>query len=222
MSIQMDPFLVSGAETGEYGHWGWTSAVLGTGTDITDSDSPTVDALGTISLGSGTLATSSARLSTGTGGIWLNGSSGITGWFTRVYFDNIGRDAQNYTTYIGMSDGTLNLMGTDAIIAMYNSSESQYWQFATCSNSACTKNITTHQVNATKWYDIEAQVYNASLAVLYINGINEVNLTNNIPSGSTRAFPAGRLQINKTAGTTERRMYVDYYGVYRVFQAPRW
>lgn len=222
MSIQMDPFLVSGAETGEYGHWGWTSAVLGTGTDITDSDAPTVDAFGTISLGSGTLTTGSARLSTGTGGMWLNGSSGITGWFTRVYLDNAGRDAQNYTLYIGMSDGTLNLMGTDSIIALYNSSESQYWQFATCSNSACTKNISDYQVNATKWYDLEAQVYNNTLAVLYINGVNAVNLTNNIPSGSTRAFPAGRLQINKTAGTTERRMYVDYYGVYRVFDAPRW
>jgi hypothetical protein len=227
MSVQMDPFLVSGAETGEYGHWGWYSTVQGTGADITAAVSPDETALGSISLGSGTTNTSNATISTGTAttdGIFINGSSGISGWFTRVRTDSASDGTNNFTLTIGFSDSVRGDAGTDAVVAWYNTATNggQYWAFRTCSNNACTTNVTTIGYAANRWYDLECQMYNASRVVCYVNGVEAAQITTNIPSGTTRAFWPGKVTIGKTLGTTERRLYIDYYGVYRVFNSPRW
>lgn len=226
MVTDIDTFVVGGAETGEYGTWGWTVNTLPTGGDITSTFTDfDVKSTGVISLGSGTVIGSNVSLSTDTStsaGFWVNGSSGINVFYARVAADLTGHTANNYTTMVGFSDVQTKKIATDGVVAMYNSSKSTNWILATCNTNACTENISSVKWGNKSFVDIEVQVWNNTQALMFINGTLAATSHSNIPSGSTDLMWAGSIRHGNTNGTTESRLYVDYYGIAKVFNEARY
>ena len=221
MTTDIDTFVVGGAETGEYGTWGWTTNTLPTGGDVTSTATTfDVKTTGVLSLGSGTVIGTNVSISTDTSasaGLWVNGSSGILASYARVAADLTGHTGNNYTTMVGFSDVQNKRIGTDAVIAMYNSSESTFWILATCNSGACTKNTSSIKWGNNSFADLELQVWNNTQARLYVNGTLAATSHSNIPSGSGDLMWAGSIRHGNTNGTTESRLYIDYYGIARIF-----
>lgn len=226
MVTDIDTFVVGGAETGEYGTWGWTTNTLPTGGDVTSTATAfDVKTMGVLSLGSGTVIGTNVSISTDTStsaGFWINGSSGINAFYTRVAADLTGHTANNYTTMVGFTDVQDKRIGVDAVIAMYNSSQSTNWILATCNTNVCSTNVSNIRWGNNSFADIEVQVWNNTQALMFINGTLAATLHSNLPSGSGDLLWAGSIRHGNTNGTTESRLYIDYYGVAKVFNEARY
>lgn len=199
------------------------STVSGTGAsaDIADNYGDTGGHPGVLIHQTGT--TTTGRAFSGTFGAY-NGAIklgyGVWTYETCLYLDALSDGTDTYTIRVGMLDATSG-DPTDGVFFRYtHGTNSGKFEAVTRSNSSETATDTGHTVAATTWVKIGFSVNaDATSVTFYVNGSLVATNTTNIPTGG-RNTSMGTL-IQKSAGTTNRLLYQDYYLVDCLLSTPR-
>lgn len=200
----------------------WSRAFNGTGATIlastTDVNS-TQQALGQISLETGTNAAGRAGFASDETFLFGWAEFALE-WFGRVV--TLATVAQNYNCYLGFSDGFL-VAGepTDGAYFEYDFDVSPNWRIVTANNGTRTKVTTSVVVSAVDLQKLKVVVNNTGTSAEYfIDDVSAGTITTDIPTGAGRFFSMGT-KIEKTAGSTNRQLLLDYVSIQYTYATPR-
>lgn len=186
----------------------------GTGASVTIDASVLADSSGHPGIAivtTGTTNTGRAALTTVTTGQTILLGAGAVTYETDVYLlDALSDGTDTYTNYIGLNDVSTG-NGVDSVMFRYtHSTNSGKFECVTRSNSTETASDSGITVAATTWYKLGITVNAAASSVSFlVNGSVVATITTNIPTGSGRQTTP-LIGIVKSAGTTARRILVDY------------
>lgn len=143
----------------------------------------------------------------------------------RVCFSTLATVAQNYNAYIGFIDKSqVSGEPVDGIYFKYNFSTSPNWILTTSSNSTRTNVITSIPVDELTSNDFQKLRIvvsdDGTLVTFYINGTQVGTISTNIPTTAGRQTGIG-VKIQKSAGTTNRSMFVDYVSLAYTYPVSR-
>lgn len=134
---------------------------------------------------------------------------------------NLSGGAQQYTVVAGFRDTTATHTVTEGAFFRYGSgatSSATDWEFVTCTGGVETVTDTGVAAGISSFDRYEIQMDADGLeARAYINDTLVATHTTNLPAGTFMA-PAG---IYKSAGTTERVLWLDYYRYRYTLTTPR-
>jgi hypothetical protein len=194
---------------------GWDKDITGTAAAVNTSsvgDNTTDKALGVITIETGTTTTGNAGIDRSGLGVVFGYSAWFMEW--RVQLNTLSTAAQEYAFRVGFIDNFTGGDATDGVYFEYARGSSVNWRICTSNNSTQTKTNTSVAVAAGStgaWVKLGIQINAAGTSVnYYINGVNVGNITTNIPTGAARQTLIGAM-IAKSAGTTNRIAYLDYY-----------
>lgn len=127
----------------------------------------------------------------------------------RVGLETLSTLAERYTAYVGFGDSTASGDQTDGAYFKYNDSvNSGKWQYVTSAAGARTSADTgVTAVTNYSIFEIQANAAGTSIG-FYIDGVLVGTSTTNIPTGSNKFGIT--LKIEKSLGTTTRRLNMDY------------
>lgn len=201
----------------------WQTAMAGTGTQITFDTTGITAAdkcLGVVSIQTGTVATNRCGMTLGESSILFGSASLSSEW--RLRMGTLSTAAQEYNVYVGFIDN----MGAvaepvDGVYFKYDRNTSVNWIITTSNNSTRTNTTTGVAVSATTFQKLKAVVNDTGTSVeFFIDGVSVGTHTTNIPTGAGRWTGFGT-KIEKTAGTTNVSMYVDYATLQYTYATPR-
>lgn len=198
--------------------WGFgavDTTASGTGSAASTNDTGAVDLgghPGQLVLNTGTTTTGRAGVSHGGNGqaALLLGNGAVT-FETDVFLtDALSDGTETYKVWFGFGDSA-GAEPTDGVYFRYTHSvNSGKFEAVTRSNSVETAADSVITVAATTWYKLGITVNaDATSVVFSINGSVVATNTTNIPTGSGRQTGV-LLNIIKSAGTTARRVAIDY------------
>ncbi len=190
----------------------------GTGAATTTSNygiNSTEKASGVISITTGTTTTGETHhfkgYGAGFGDAYLhgNGMSSIMRW--RVAFDAVSDGTNTYFSSLGFGGQINSKDQTDGIYFTYtHSTNSGKWQAVTASGGTRTS-TDTGVAAGTSYQSLEIRTNAAGTSVeFYIDGSLVATNTTNIPTTTATAI---FITMNKSAGTTSRVLYMDYYSL---------
>lgn len=117
--------------------------------------------------------------------------------------------ANRYTLYVGFGDATGAGDQVDGAYFQYTDASSNNWQIKTATNSVRTTTTTSVGVVGNTWTKLKVVVVDVGIAYFYINDTLAGSINNNVPQGDGRE--TGLIfKIEKSAGTTARRVSIDY------------
>lgn len=192
---------------------GWSVSTSGSGATCsaaTDHVNSTENAVGEVSMGTGTTSTGRGGLYGAPGGI-LFGSSGAWTLNMRATCSPYAA-GETFVFWIGFGDGVAGSgQPVDGAYFVHRyDTDGDHWVCVTRSNSTETKTVTSSAPAYATLDLFRIEVNEAGTSVsFYINGVLEAIHTTNIPTGSGRQFGLGA-KIEKTASTTGKFGYVDY------------
>lgn len=190
----------------------WSASASGTGSarSIATAFNAAENTVGMIVCATGTTNTGRASNFDGDESLWFG-----NGWTwmleTRFCVETLADATNDYAVYVGFCDNNLNASEpNDGAYFKYVRSTSTNWQVTTASNGVRTNTTTTVAPVGLIMQVLRIDVNEAANSVEFrIDGVLVATHTTNIPSASARSTGIGQ-KIVKTAGTTNRNMYVDY------------
>lgn len=195
-----DEFLGDSNESGEIGQQNWVSTLTGTGTDVT-IENGLARRPGIVSLGTGTVASGLAQLNSSD--LVIDG--GFT-WYGAMEIPILSNATEEFDVYLGLFNSGCSSPGVDSLYFRYDRNTSPNWIRTSCAASTCTNTASASAV-ATGWHRYELRVNaSATSAEWLVDGASLGSNTTTLPGLPT----SPRLCIVKSAGTTERRVSVDY------------
>ena len=206
----------------------WTRTVSGSGAAVVYGSAyvgQTYNAIGVVGLYTGTQASGYCSLVL-SNAAWSFGVGSTYSTF-RVLVPATWTSTQAFVTRIGYMDST-STDPVDGIYYEYNGTVSPNWYACTSNGSTITKINTGIAVNTAAFQSLSMNVYNAGTqgspnwTVQYsINGVNCGSINTNIPltAGSTLTGPC--MHIVKSAGTTGRYVYIDYFREWTILTTSR-
>lgn len=160
-----------------------------------------------------------ARLRYTSAGASVNGGiascllgAGVCYFELATKMDNLSDGTDSITEVAGLGDQTgIAIPYSNGVFFRFSQAvDSQKWQCVTCSNG--TETVTSSGVaSSTSWVKLACKITDNTQALFYINGSVVATNTANIP---TNAAIGQVLTMAKTAGSTERNHYIDYFNVY--------
>lgn len=212
-SVDQSEVLIRDRDDFLLGTVGWSVSTSGSGATCsaaTDHVNSTENAVGEVSMGTGTTSTGRGGLYGAPGGI-LFGSSGA--WVLNMRATCSPYAAgETFVFWIGFGDGVAGSgQPVDGAYFVHRyDTDGDHWVCVTRSNSTETKTVTSSAPAYATLDLFRIEVNEAGTSVsFYINGGLEAIHTTNIPTGSGRQFGIGA-KIEKTASTTGKFGYVDY------------
>lgn len=200
----VDEFL--GTDIGQ--RLGWTSAAVNGTASMSTALVPGHP--GIYALWTGSVTNSAPYLTTGINflAFFTNDVHKVSFWFRTpaVISDN----TDDYQIRVGFSDATTTNYPVDAAILMYNHNlNSGNWVLWNASNSSSNLVNTSVAYAANTWLKVtvEADAAN-SRSIAYIADTAVATNTGSLPMGASRAVGL-HIQNVKTAGTSDRQMFVD-------------
>lgn len=162
-----------------------------------------------ISTGSSTAGGATGSISTTPAISFGNGFTFVLKW--RCALETLSDGTDTYTASIGFHDVTTSGNAVDGAYFRYtHGTNSGKWEAVTISNSAETAEDTGVTAEVDVYHIFEVRVNSdASQVDFYIDGSKTNDITTNIPSGSARMTNV-MFKIEKTAGSTTRKLYADY------------
>lgn len=194
------------------GDLSWLHANSGTGAGHANS-AVMATATGSCRFTTGTTATGRSAVRRLPDSIHIRGGEEFE---THLRLEDLSTDStEEFVVFTGLGD-TYTLTPQDAIGIYYDVDAGTTWRGMTCSNSSCTTASLGTTVAADTNYRLGFVVNGAMSSVqFYINGSPAGSaFTTNIPTGSSRATSAQTF-ILKSAGTTDRYLYQDYFWLMR-------
>lgn len=135
-------------------------------------------------------------------------------WLVRI--EDLATVGEDYALFVGNADNVA--AQTDGIYFFYQRSVSTNWSAVTRAASTSTTTDTGVAAAEDAWIKLRIEVNAAGTSVaFYINGSLVATNTTNIPS----AFIAPMIRVTKSAGTTSRLFYCDYFKHYQRFSSTR-
>lgn len=200
----------------------WIVATGGTGATIAAIDVGSLNALGIISLGIGTLSGSrSFACASGAGCIKLG--SGRARFQAKAAIHIVSDGTDTYTARMGFMD-VFTAEPTDGCYFRYtHGTNSGKWQAVTRSNGTETATDTGVTAVADTWGRFSIDVNAAGTSVAFsIDGAVVATNTTNIPTGAGRESTYGLGVVKTSAGTTNNAaLYIDYAEVEYLFTTVR-
>ena len=201
------------ATTGQIGTHGWLSTVNGTGAAFATGSAVGLSAqnTGVISLSTGTNSAGRASLTITGVTLWAN-TGGITIVEALVQVADLSDGTDTYKLYVGLGDQTGAGDMTDGVYFSYSSADiSGDWQGNVSGGSSRTTLDTNTAVAANTWYRLRIEINSAGTsAEFFINGTSKGTIADgNLPTSAEFFSPI--FKIEKSAGTTARLCYMDYY-----------
>jgi hypothetical protein len=197
-----DDFLSSASPAG-FGDTVWNASTSGGGISFGNGEAGRP---GVIELETTTSSSGAPSISKNSTGILFGGGKHVLRG--AINLPNLSDGTETFTVKIGFMDGGTPVDG--AWLEYTHGTNSGNWQGKTASNSVVsTRNGTI--AAATGWTTWEIVIAaDGSSVDFYINGVAiGAALTTDIPTGAGR-YTGIRLGITKSAGTTNREMWVDY------------
>jgi hypothetical protein len=211
----MEDFAAGGTSTASF-----NNTSTGTGASISNSGSGAEGNVWGV-LGCSTGTTTTGRGS-GRGGI-VNFSTTGRGYLIaqiRVGFSALSDGTDTFLYEVGFHDAfTVSTAPTEGIYFSYDSTASANW-IANNTNSSTTTS-TTSTTAVTTGFQTLTVIVNAAWTSMefFVNGVSIATHTTNIPSGATN-LTTGVRSI-KSAGTTARSAFMDYFNFQSVFGTTR-
>lgn len=167
------------------------------------------NALGVISLTTGTTTTGRISIMQGTDSL-LAGIAAQS-YVSRIRLSALASFSQNYISYIGFMDTPGAGVPVDGCYFKHDRAVSTTNWIAVCrSNSVETAVTSTIAISTTAFQKLSTVMNAAGTSVDFtVDGTAAATITTNIPSGAGRWFDMG-FKMQKSAGTTARLMYIDY------------
>jgi hypothetical protein len=210
-----------------FNSYGVSNSALGAGAVcITNTTYPNrTNQQGVVQMGAGTTTTGAATIRIGDNNV---GSHYLgNGVYTMQFFANIETlsDATNrFYNFFGAT-ATNNVLSTNIIAFIYDEggasanigAASPNWKCITRVASTVSATITTVPIVAGQWFVLRIVVNaDATSVQFFINNVLVATHTTNIPTLLTP-----RIAHVKTAGTTNRNIFVDYMLVEQIYTTPR-
>ncbi len=191
------------------GNLNWGRAIVGAGSNAITSDA-FLGHPGVLYLSTGTDATGRAMLITLDDCIILGDGEYQIEWLIRI--EDLATVAEDYTIRVGFGDTTGSGDWTYGVYFEYTRATSVNWLIKTADNGTRTSTTTSTAVTADAWIRLTININAAAtLATYYVNGSSVGTINTNIPDGGTGTDGIGPdIGIIKTAGNTNRNLYVDY------------
>lgn len=200
----------------EGGSMGWRGEHQGTGGAVTLNALGLADTnhTGIAEFSTGTTTTGRASLHLGVQSVRLGGGVLIVEMMVRL--EDLSTVAQEYDVYVGISNKATP--GTDHwVYFAYDRNTSTNWRIRTRDNGTETDTDSGVAVAADTWVKLRFEINAAATSVEYFIDDSSVGtISSNIPTAAGREV-SPRLTIQKSAGTTARLMYVDWYGYEQVY-----
>ena len=223
--------------------WVYKNEFMGTGTatNYFDGTMGEANSGGGASLSQAVVSAAShpgiSTLSTGTGAVptyatfWLQDTNdyevvfGVGDYWRHELIAEIptlSTSTERFVVRTGFMDGNATTDGTDGCFFKYSDNiNGGNWQGVCINNTILTTCDTGTTLAASAWYRLEVVVNSAgSSADFRINGTSKCTISSGIPTGSARATSIETV-MNKTVGTTNRDLYLDYTEDEAQFTTPR-
>ena len=200
---------------------GWTDNSSGTGAQV--NRVAVQGRPGVHDFNTGTTATGQAVITKWNGGaLWP--AIGELECSVGVYVPILGTAPENFSAWIGLTDQTSGSIDpSNAYCFKYNPTAGPYpgnWALMARNGGAETQADSGITVAATTWYDLQIKVNAAGTSAEYfINGVSVGTIATNLPAATNPIAP--NVRMRKTAGTTARSLYVDYFQTRQTFTAAR-
>ena len=199
----------------QLGELGWQSIVSGTGTNVANHtgtfDSTTV--CGVMRIETGTTTTGRASLTINPASnncIAITGGPIIVEGAVRV--EDLSNGTETYKIYFGLGDVTGAGDMIDGVYFSYSSADiAGDWQGNVSGTSTRTTLDTNTAVAADTWYRLRIEINSAGTsAEFFINGTSKGTIADaNLPTSTE--LTSLIFKIEKSAGSTERIAYIDYF-----------
>lgn len=145
--------------------------------------------------------------------------AGVTTWVARVLVETLSTLADEFICSIGVS--RFRDPGALGVSFQYDRLTSVNWIMVCDNGGGTTRTPTAVPVVAATWVTLKAVVNAAATSVeFFINGVSVGTVITNIPDGATE-YLVPFMDIIKSAGTTDRAFYADYYGLRVDLTTPR-
>lgn len=218
-----DDFITGNVGANGIGTHGWTTNTTGTGAGVAKNTS----LLDTLHMGIMQLTTGTT--STGRAGINLVNAEGFgvtDGIITLealVRVEDLSDGTNTYKFYVGLGDAHTAGDMVDGVYFSYSSADiAGDWQGNVAGSSTRTALDTNTAVVADTWYQLRMEINAAATSVeFFINGTSKGTIADaNIPTATELAFFLCKME--KSAGTTSRVGYIDYFYCRKDFSATRY
>jgi hypothetical protein len=187
-----------------------TQQVSGTSANTLNTTAPDATAIGMISCRTGT--TTTGRAGIGTGGFRLGGIAQSVSH--RFYMPSLLDGTENGAIYLGFVE-TYSAAPVDGAFFYWDNTQT-FFRARTRSNNTETDTSMAYAPVAATWYigtvTVNASGTSARFDLLSGDGLSvlaSITSTTNIPTGAGRETGMGA-NIIKSAGTTQRELYLDY------------
>lgn len=212
-SYEMDDFIWGTANLGNSAG-GWAEVASGTGAQVDVSTfglDGTENAAGVVEVNTGTTTTGRCGIGKGTAN-FLFGNGNALRCASRNAVSALSDGTDTYTLYIGFIDNGGAGDVTDGAYFRYtHGTNSGELEAVTANNGTRTATDTNVVLGAGTFSNYEIRVNAAGTSItFYINGTLVATNTTNIPTGAGRWTGLG-FKIEKSAGSTARLLYMDWY-----------
>jgi hypothetical protein len=195
----------------------WVQQVSGTGATVAARTALQTD-MGKVLLQTGTTTTGRAAISRDVTS-WLPGAS-FTSIMWRMKLSNLSTVGEEFSIYAGFGDVRGAGDQTDGVYFKYDRlTDGDFWSTNTASNTTRTKTVQTTVPDATAFNRYRIDIANA-LASFYVNDVLIGTNSTNLPTGAGRVS-CPLFKIEKSAGTTDRFIDLDYCTFTQFFDARR-
>jgi len=215
-----DDFIGASAGTGTVGEFGWTVTSNGTNATLGILNSLGTDDFGVIAPTTGTTATGRNATYLNVGAVIMGG--GEISCEMRVRIPILSDGTNTYTFRIGLGDNTAAGDHADGVYFEYNSTVSaSNWLLKTANNNTRTQVTSTGIVAGNTWQRLKF-ITNAigSSTDFYVDDVLVGTIGTNHPVAVGRQT-GPMMKIEKSVGTTNRQVYVDYYVIEKKFTTSR-
>lgn len=131
----------------------------------------------------------------------------------KVRLEDLSDGTNTFQIYAGFADHIAGIANvTNGVYFRYTDADSTGKFIAVCeANNTKTEVATSTTVAADTDYELEISVLNGT-AYFYINKVLATTISTNVPNGTSQ-WTSSVVAITKSAGTTNRIMYVDWFGI---------
>lgn len=201
------------------GSTAWVADVNGTGANALLTTTPQdQNHWGWVRLLTGTTNTGYAGIIQGLDAIRL-GASTVT-FEAVIQMPDLATEAEDFNLHVGLADLSSQSVQGDGFYFEYDRSTSTKWLRCTANNGTVTRTATTVDVAADTNVKLRATVTGGTVVDYWIDGAHVGQVTTNIPTGAGRV--CGPIAaIVKTAGTTSRELWMDYFYLNAKFNTAR-
>ena len=194
------------------GNLGWTGTA-NSGTNGMNSSSGSGTIMGIYRGDTSTSSTSAPTLSLGNGVSMVLGLAETT-YEMKFHVASLSTVGEEFIIRVGLHNSTTSAAPVNGVFFEYDRLSSVNWRLRALQNSVGTVTTSATAVAAAAWMVLKCVINSAGTsAEFFVDGVSLGTVTSNIPTTITYTV-APTLQIIKSAGTTSRVYYIDWFRLY--------